>query len=204
MTKVKICGITNYEDAINAVNLGADYLGFNFYKHSSRHIEKSKAKGIIEKLPKGVKKVGIFVNEEIGKIKGITSFCKLDIVQLSGDENPDFIPNLRKELKKKIIKSIRIKNKNDINISKNYNVDYIMLDSFKEGFYGGTEKTLSLTFIKGISKKNLFLAGGLNASNVKLAIQEIHPHAVDVCSGIEAYAGKKDYGKMKKFIEAVK
>lgn len=204
MTKVKICGITNYEDAIGAVNLGADYLGFNFYKHSPRHIEKLKAKEIIEKLPKGVKKVGIFVNENISKIKEITSFCKLDMIQLSGDENPAFILNLRKALKKKIIKSIRIKNKDDVDISKDYNADYIMLDSFKEGFYGGTGKTISSILINGISKKNLFLAGGLNASNVNLAVQKIHPHAVDACSGIEAYASKKDYAKMKKFIEAVK
>lgn len=204
MTKIKICGITNYEDAVNASRLGADFLGFNFYRKSPRYIEKSKAKEIIQKLPKGVKKVGVFVNEDIRKIKELASFCKLDIIQLSGDENPDFILNLRKALNKKIIKSF--------GIGKNFfpekiffhTVDYILLDSYKKGFYGGTGTTFDLDIAKQIDKKKLFLSGGLSPSNVKLAVERVNPYAVDVCSSIELYPGKKDCNKMKDFIEVVK
>lgn len=204
MTKIKICGITNYEDAINAANSGADYLGFNFYKHSPRHIEKSKAKNIIEKLPKNVKNIGVFVNEDIKKMKKIVNFCNIDLIQLSGDEDIEFILDLKRILNKKLIKSIRIKNKNDIKKIKHYKTDYIMLDSFKKNLYGGTGITFNWQLIKYINRKRLFLSGGLNSLNVKLAIHEIKPYAVDVCSSIEYYPGKKDFKKMKGFIEAAK
>lgn len=204
MTKIKICGITNYEDAINAAKLGADYLGFNFYRQSPRCIQKDKAKEIIKKLPKNVKKVGIFVNEKMGRIKSIADFCRLDAVQLSGDENQDFVLNLKKRLNKKIIKSFRIKNKDDIKKTKLYQTDFIMFDSFKKGFFGGTGIELNPKLINGLECENLFLAGGLNAANVGPAIQNIKPFAVDVCSGIESCPGKKDLRKMKEFVEAVK
>lgn len=210
MTKVKICGITNYEDAKCAANLGSDYLGFNFYKHSQRHIEKSKAKEIIKKLPKSVKKVGVFVNERISVIKETANFCRLDMIQLSGDERPSFIQNLKKALKKRIIMSIRIKD----NLKKifpkenffrdNFFADYIMLDSFKRGLYGGTGTTFNWEIAENIDKEILFLSGGLNVRNIKLAIQEVKPYAVDVCSSIEMFPGKKCHNKMREFIETVK
>lgn len=206
MTKVKMCGITNYEDSINAINLGADYLGFNFYNHSPRYIAASKARNIIKKLPKNIKKVGVFVNENIKNIKKLINFCNIDIIQLSGDENGNFISNLEKVSNKKIIKSFRIKDSRDIEKIKHFKTDYILLDSFKEGLYGGAGSKFDWSIINNahINKKTLFLAGGLNASNVKLAIKELSPYAVDVCSSIEAYPGKKDYKKMKEFIEALK
>ena len=204
MTKVKICGITNYEDAVNATKLGADYLGFNFYRYSSRYISASKAKNITEKLPKNIKKVGVFVNEDINKIKNAVDFCNIDIVQLSGDEDADFILNLKKIPNKKIIKSFRIKNEKDIKKINHFKIDYIMLDSFKKEFYGGTGVTFDWKLAKYIDKKRLFLSGGLKPSNVKLAIDKIKPYAVDVCSSIESYPGKKDFEKMKEFVEAAK
>ena len=204
MTKVKVCGITNYKDAVNAADLGADYLGFNFYKRSPRHIGKSKAKNIIEKLPKNAKKVGIFVNESIGSVKSIVEFCRLDLVQLSGDENQEYISKLKNISNKKIIKSFRIKNSSSVKNIKNYETDYVMLDSFKKGFFGGTGIELNLEFIGKLDNGNLFLAGGLNTINVKSAVKKIKPYAVDVCSSIEAHPGRKDFEKMKEFIHQVK
>lgn len=204
MTKVKICGITNYEDAIDAVNLGTDYLGFNFYRHSPRYISVSKARNIIEKLPKNAKNVGVFVNENIKKIREIIDFCNINIIQLSGDEDTDFILNLKKTSNEKIIKSFRIKDNGDIKKIKYLKIDYIILDSFKNGLYGGTGKTFDLGVAKYVDRKKLFLAGGLKTSNVRRAIKEVNPYAIDVCSSIESSPGKKDYKKMKEFIEATK
>ena len=207
MIKIKICGITNYEDAINAANLGVDYLGFNFYKYSPRYIEKSKAKKIIENLPKNLKKVGVFVNEDINKIKNIVGYCNIDLAQLSGDEDRDYVLNLKNIVHKRVIKSFRIRNRDDIKNIKDYKLEYVMLDSFKKGLYGGTGTKFDLRlakYIEYIDKRRLFLAGGLNAVNVKSAINNIRPYAVDVCSSIEDYPGKKDLEKMREFIEAAK
>src|SRR3989338_6494760 len=187
MTKIKICGITNYEDAKNAADLGADFLGFNFYSKSPRFVDENLAKSII--------------NE-------ISEYCNLDLIQLSGDEDSQYLNKLKESTNKKIIKSFRIKNKinNEIDIKSvnSFDSDYIMLDTFKDGFYGGTGESFNLSLIKNINNKKLFLAGGLNDANVKKAIDKIHPFAVDVCSGIESSPGKKDLNKMKKFIGAVK
>ncbi|MBI3027032.1 phosphoribosylanthranilate isomerase [Candidatus Woesearchaeota archaeon] len=204
MTKVKICGIKAYEDAINAVNLGADYLGFNFYRHSPRYIGISKAKNIMEKLPKNVKKVGIFVNENVGKIKKTADACDIDIIQLSGDEGREFVINLKKLLSKKIIKSFRAIDSKEIEKAKQYKSDYIMLDSYKKGYYGGTGAKFNWNLAKRIDRRRLFLSGGLNAYNVKLAINKVRPYAVDACSSTEICPGKKDYNKIKEFIEAAK
>lgn len=204
MTKIKICGLTNYEDAINAVNLGADYLGFNFYRRSPRYIERLKAKKIIENLPVNAKKVGIFVNEGIGSIKSIINSCKIGFVQLSGDEDAKFISKLKKSANIKVIKSCRISGMDDAKNTSRFKADYILADSFRKGFFGGTGSRLDLKFLEGISNKNLFLAGGLSAVNVKSAAVRIKPYAVDACSSIEEYPGKKDFEKMKCFIEAAK
>ena len=203
MTKVKICGLTNYEDAANAANSGADYLGFNFYKSSPRYIEKPKAKKIIERLKANAKKVGIFVNEDIEKVKAVAELCRLDLIQLSGDENREYISKLKNALRNEIIKSFRIKSSSIKNIKK-YGVDYVMIDSFKKGFFGGTGIGPNLKFAGELDNKSLFLAGGLSAANVKSAVKKIKPYAVDVCSSIESYPGKKDLRKMKEFVEAVK
>ena len=204
MTKIKICGITNYEDAKNAADLGADFLGFNFYSKSPRFVDENLAKSIINKIPNKILKVGVFVNEDINKINEISEYCNLDLIQLSGDEDADFILNLKKIPNKKIIKSFRIKNEKDIKKINHFKIDYIMLDSFKKEFYGGTGVTFDWKLAKYIDKKRLFLSGGLKPSNVKLAIDKIKPYAVDVCSSIESYPGKKDFEKMKEFVEAAK
>ena len=203
MTKIKICGITSYEDAEKAAELGADYIGFNFYGKSPRFVKATKAKMIIEKLPKKVKKVGVFVNEKIEEVSNLAEFCGLDLVQLSGNEDMEYILNLKKALRKKIIKAFGMKGSVDIK-TKSCGADYIMLDSFKKGLYGGTGIKVNLKSARQLDSKNLFLAGGLNSANVKSIVKKINPYAVDVCSSIESYPGKKDFGKMKAFIEALR
>src|SRR3989338_2047705 len=203
MTKIKICGITNYEDALNAANLGADYIGFNFYMSSPRCIKRTEARSIIKRLPKNAKSVGVFVNEEISLISKTVDFCKLEIIQLSGDEDNKFVFNLKNKLNNPIIKSFKAE-KNQKKFSENFFADYIMLDSFKNELYGGTGLKFDWRIAKFADNRRLFLAGGLNSINVKSAIRMINPYAVDVCSSIESCPGKKDAKKMKEFIEAVK
>ena len=204
MTKIKICGITNYDDAKNAIDLGADFLGFNFYNKSQRYVDYKIAKNIIRKITGKARAVGVFVNDEIWRIEKISNYCNLDLIQLSGDETNNFIIKLKKKIDKKIIKCFHIKNLSDINNIKNFGYDYIMLDSFKEGFYGGTGKSFELNSLRDMDTKKLFLAGGMNKDNVRITIQKLNPYAIDVCSSIESSHGKKDYNKMKHFIEAVK
>ncbi|MEK6949412.1 MAG: phosphoribosylanthranilate isomerase [Nanoarchaeota archaeon] len=203
MPKVKICGITNLEDAINAAKLGADYLGFNFYKKSPRYIDEKKAKKIIEKMPNNVKKVGIFVNEELNNVADIANKLNLDLVQLHGDEKPEYCKQLKDKSKKSIIKAFRIKNSRDIKNMERYNADFLMFDAHKEGMFGGTGKTFDWKIIKAV-KRPFFLSGGLNPENAGEAIKIAKPFAVDVASGVEENPRKKDYNKMKDFIEAVK
>ena len=203
MTKIKICGITNYDDAQSAVDLGADFLGFNFYSKSPRYIDYKNAEKIIKKL-RNIQTVGVFVNGGAEKIKKISYSCNLDLIQLSGDEDRDFVDELKNLSGKKIIKSFRIRNKIDADLINSFNSDYIMLDSFKDGLYGGTGRSFDLNDVNGIDNKKLFLAGGLNNKNVKFAIQKVNPYAVDACSSIEKSPGKKDFNKMKQFIEAVR
>ena len=203
MTRVKICGITNLEDAINAAKLGADFLGFNFYKKSPRYIEESEARKIIKKIPNNVKKVGISVNENINNVISIVKNLNLDLVQLHGDEKPEYCKQLKDKSKKSIIKAFRIKTNKDIKTMERYNADFLMFDAHKDGMFGGTGKTFDWNMLKGI-KKPLFLSGGLNPENVEDAIKIAKPYAVDVASGVEENPRKKDYNKMKKFIEAVK
>ena len=203
MTKVKICGITNYEDAAHAAILGADYIGFNFYELSPRHVDESEVKKFIGRLPKNVKKVGVFVNQNLDKVKKIVKALDLDLIQLHGDETQDYCSKLKAETKKHIIKAFRIRSKEDIKKISNYNVDFLMFDAYKEEMFGGTRKTFDWKIINGVNKP-FFLSGGLNPKNVKEAIRTAKPYAVDAASSVEETLRKKDYKKMEKFIEAAK
>ena len=205
MAKVKICGITNEDDAINAAKLGADFLGFNFYKKSPRYIDEKKAKEIINKISSRIKKVGVFVNADAGTVIKISKSLGLDLAQLHGNETLQYCKKVKKQAKIKIIKAFRIKDNNDICKIKPYkgNVDYLMFDSYNNRMFGGTGNAFEWKLVAGI-KKPFFLSGGLNYKNVRQAIKTAHPFAVDVASGIEKNPRKKDIAKMKEFIEAAK
>ncbi|MBN1405541.1 MAG: phosphoribosylanthranilate isomerase [Candidatus Omnitrophica bacterium] len=203
--KAKICGITNLEDAKAAVDSGADMLGFVFYKKSPRFIAPEKALKIIDKLPDAVEKVAVFVDEAETNVKDIISRVAggVDILQFHGSETADYC----RKFDKKIIKVARIKDKNSIDGFESYKVDFFLLDSFKEGAFGGTGKNFDWKLANDFKKLYnvpVILSGGLTCSNVKEAIEKVRPYAIDVSSGVEAYPGKKDARLVKEFIKKVK
>lgn len=201
--KIKICGITNIEDALLAVELGADALGFIF-SESKRKITLSEAEKIASCLPPFVTCVGVFVNEFSEKVAEIFLNCKINAFQLHGDETPFYCQNF---LNTTVIKGFRMKDEKSLEKIKDYEtVDAILLDAFTEGEFGGSGKTFDWNLAVKAKKfqKPIILSGGLTPENVSEAISKVKPYAVDVCSGVELYPGKKDPQKMKLFIREVK
>ena len=202
--KVKICGITNLKDAQKAVELGTDFLGFNFFEKSPRKVSPATAKEIIEKIYKRVKTVGVFVNEKPAQINTIAKYCSLNFVQLHGTETPDFC----EQIQVPIIKAFRVEDEGTFKQIDLFNTEYILLDAFEKGQFGGTGKEIKeefLPLVKGLAaRKKVFLSGGLTAENVHSLVQEIQPFAVDVASGIEVALGIKGPEKMRLFITEAK
>jgi len=201
IVKVKICGITNYEDAAAALDLGADLLGFNFYPKSPRFIKPAKAVQIINKLPAFIDTAGVFVNASIEQIHETTNLCQLDWVQLHGDESPEFCKEFLSH-NVKVMKALRVKDQTDIEKVDNYFTDAILLDAFNPERYGGTGLTFDWNIIGHIGKR-VFLAGGINPDNAADAVK-LGVYGIDVCSGIEAEPGKKDHQKMKKLFDNIR
>jgi len=193
--RVKICGITNYEDAKFAESKGADALGFVFYKKSPRYITPQKAKEIISLLPPFISKVALFVNETPQEIDKICEYIKADYAQIHFDANEEFYT----QLKTKHIKVIRAKSREDV---WRYPNEVRIIDAFVPE-YGGSGKRVNLEWFECIDKSKIILAGGLNPDN----IDEILPYGfygVDVSSGVEKEKGKKDFIKVDKFIKKIK
>lgn len=201
--KVKVCGITNFEDAKASFDAGCDALGFIFCKKSPRYIAPEEAKKIIERLPKNIIKVGVFVNEKEGTVKKIAKLCRLDILQFHGNESPQFCSRFKDY---RIIKAFRVKNKESLGKVLCYKPFAYLFDTFVEGTAGGTGKRFNWKMVRHVDglKRPVFLSGGLNPDNVEKAIEAVHPEWVDVCSGVESVAGKKNHKELKKFIGLAK
>jgi phosphoribosylanthranilate isomerase len=199
--KVKICGITNYDDAIAAADMGADMLGFNFYPKSPRYLTPDDATKIIDKLPGYVDIVGLFVNDPFERIEQVIDQCQLDWIQFHGDEPPEFTEQFN-TFNVRTIKAIRVKDENDIKLAEKYYTDVILLDAFDPKKYGGTGLSFDWNIIGNITKR-VFLAGGITADNVTKAV-ELGIYGIDVCSGIESKPGKKDHVKMQKLFDKIR
>jgi phosphoribosylanthranilate isomerase len=199
--KVKICGLTNYEDAAAAMDMGADILGFNFYPESPRFIAPEKATQIINKLPAFVDIAGVFVNAPFEEIRETIDKRQLDWVQLHGDETPQFC-KLFLSLNAKTIKALRVSNQADIKKADSFFTDAILLDAFHPEKYGGTGLVFDWNIIGHIGKR-VFLAGGINPDNAAAAV-ELGVYGIDVCSGIESQPGKKDHKKMRKLFDNIR
>jgi len=205
MVKVKICGITNYEDAALAVECGADALGFNFYSKSKRYIEPSRAREIVDRLPPFVTIVGVFVNTyDLDVISRIAAEARLDVIQLHGDEPPSFCHRVSSRWR--VIKAVRVGP--DVNLSelRSYPATAILLDTHKPNEYGGTGQTFDWRIAQQASHfvPHLILAGGLSPDNVAEAIRLVRPYAVDACTCIEERPGKKDAEKLREFVAQAK
>jgi len=203
MTKVKICGITNLIDARACVHFGADLIGFVFYKKSRRYISAVRAKKIIEKLPVGIKKTGVFVNQAPEEVKRIARLCRLDHLQFHGDETPDY---LNKFNGFEIIKAFRIRDKFDLKTLSSYKVDYFLFDTFSKNAFGGTGRKFDWKLLKALKniKTPFFVSGGLTVQNVAEMVRLAKPFCVDVSSGVERSAGKKDHRLVEEFIQKAK
>ena len=202
MVKVKICGITNLDDARSAVAAGCDALGFVFYRKSPRYISPDDVSGIIRKLPCKIVKVGVFVDEKAQRIKNIAKLCRLDLVQLHGRESVNFCKKLKGI---KIIKAFRVKDRSSLKKINDYNADFYMLDAYSSKEKGGTGEIFDWKIIENFEfLKPVILSGGLTPDNVRDAIERFSPYGVDVSSGVEASPGKKDPFLMKKFVENVR
>lgn len=199
--RVKICGITNIEDARHASACGADALGFVFYPGSPRFVDPDRARRIIADLPPLVTTVGLFVNEPPARIREMVDFCGLSTVQLHGDEEPDqcSYPPCR------VIKALRLKGRTENNVFASYPVAALLLDAYVPDQYGGTGHCCDWEQAATIAAQyRVILAGGLNPENVAEAVRKVHPYGVDVSSGVEQKPGQKDPGKVAKFIRMAK
>jgi len=204
MVKVKICGITSYDDASAAVEAGADALGFVFYDKSPRFINPVRAAGIISKLPPFIQTVGLFVNEETEQVNWTADYCGLDLVQLHGDETPEDCL----EIKRRVIKAFRIQkiiSIDPLEKYQDYQVSGYLLDAWSPDAYGGTGRTFNWELAQAAKQYGpVILAGGLTPENVAEAIRVVNPYGVDVSSGVESDLGKKDAEKVREFIRAAK
>ncbi len=203
MVRIKICGITNKQDAIEASGLGADMLGFILYRDSKRYIEPKKIRDVLNEVPDTIAKVGVFVDENAKKVIEIAQDCSLDMLQFHGKESPEYCAQFKDSYK--IIKAFRIQDKKSLKSINGYDVDYYLLDTHIDGLKGGTGKTFDWKLIEGYELlKPVILSGGLTPENVGSAIQNVAPYGVDVSSGVEASPGKKDLKLMKEFVDNVR
>jgi phosphoribosylanthranilate isomerase len=203
MTKIKICGIKTLDDALAAVDTGADYLGFNFYLKSPRYIEKQACTDITsvlkEKYPH-IKCVGVFVNSPVEEVKDILDTCSLDLAQLHGDETSEML----NELKGKGFKAFR-GIPADIDGFARSDAPAFLVDASVKGIYGGSGVTADWNGAAELAKKYpLLLAGGLTPENVAEAVSRVKPWGVDVASGVESAPGEKDAKKMVEFVKKVR
>ena len=204
MTRIKICGITNLEDARIAINAGCDALGFIFAE-SLRKINIENASYMLKIIPPFINCVSVFANQPVQYISEVLKNCPFDTWQFHGEEDPHFLLHFKPH--KKIIKTVRIKDAESLKIIETYSeADTFLLDTYSENKMGGTGKTFDWSLLKRLNEldKPIILSGGLNPENVKEAVIKVRPYAVDVASGVEEMPGRKSKKLIEEFISNVK
>ncbi|GLI39836.1 phosphoribosylanthranilate isomerase [Geobacter hydrogenophilus] len=201
MIRVKICGITSLEDALMAVEAGADALGFVFHEQSPRHVTPEEAAGIIAALPPFIQTVGLFVNRPLEFVNETAVRCRIDLVQLHGDEPPEFCD----AVERRVIKAFRVQDITSLDPIRHYRVAAHLLDAYSPTAYGGTGLTFNWDIAKSAKEFGpVILAGGLTPDNVREAVEAVMPYAVDVSGGVESSPGRKDGAKVREFIRRAK
>ena len=202
-TRVKICGITTWEDARLSIDLGASALGFNFYPSSPRAVSPADAWAIIRRLPPFVEAVGVFVNWPAMVVDAMARSLRLGSVQLHGAESPAEVAELVR--KRRVIKAVQVKRGFRVaSLAAFRSADAVLLDGFAPGLHGGTGRTLDWKLARSAGRYGrIILAGGLNPENIAEAIRVVRPYAVDVASGVEARPGRKDPAKLRALFAAV-
>jgi phosphoribosylanthranilate isomerase len=199
MVRVKICGITNRDDADTAVAAGASLLGFNFYSLSPRYVSPALVREIVRGLPREISTVAVFVNASRDEVQALADTTGVSMLQFHGDEPPELCDGWHCP----VIKAIRVRDEQSLAVAERYDVEFILADAFVNGAYGGTGQRVPLELLRSLDPNRLILAGGLTPENVGSVLRVMRPYAVDVASGVESAAGKKDRERMRRFVENV-
>ena len=197
--RVKICGITNIEDALLCENLGANALGFIFYKNSKRYIAPENASKISSQLSPFTMRVGVFVNESPEEINEIAKLTKLNVVQLHGEEKPEVVEIINLP----VIKSFRIDVNFNFDVLNEYKKTVFLLDAFSKSAYGGTGLSFKWNLIPYEIKNKIILAGGVSSENIEQIYRTVKPAAVDLSSSLEKSPGEKDEKKVREFFNKI-
>ena len=202
--RIKICGVTNANDARACVELGADMIGFNFYRQSPRYIEPQAARQIIEQLPREIGAVGVFVDTDVEEIRKTAERSNVRCVQLHGDFAPQTCSDLAREVR--VIRAFTTDRRFDPGNAAAFSDCDVLVDAYHRDLRGGTGQTCDWSAARATLAftRFLILSGGLNSQNVRDAITTVMPHAVDVCSGVETTPGVKNYRALREFITAVR
>jgi phosphoribosylanthranilate isomerase len=202
--RVKFCGITNLDDAAEAVRLGAWAIGLIHFDRSPRYVESAVAAEIAAAYRRKCEVVGVFVNPTLEEVARAVEDEQLTMVQLNGNEGSSFCAEAARRTGLKVIKAIHVASAADVHGAEAYRTDYHLFDRRGKGLWGGTGETFDWELLRGHrSEVPAILAGGLNAENVAAAVEVTHPYAVDVASGVEAEPGRKDHAAMTAFFDAV-
>ena len=198
MIYIKICGITEFDDALKIAEMGINALGFIFYPKSRRYIFPDKAKEIIKHLPPFINTVGVFVNEKKENVIDVLNRCPIDILQFHGDETPEYCS----QFNKKIIKAFRVNRDFSFDVFYKFPASAFLLDSHVSGEYGGTGVVFDWDLaVKAKKYGKIILSGGLNPENLSSAVAKVNPYGVDISSGVEIKPGKKDIIKVEEIVK---
>lgn len=201
MTRVKVCGITCREDAVAAVEAGADALGFVFVPGTPRCVRPEVAEGIVGVLPPFITPVGVFMNQPLEEVVRIAARCGLQAIQLHGDEPEAY----SRRIPLRVIKAVRVRDAESLRILPTYPAHAFLLDAFVEGQPGGTGTPIAWELaVQAKGHAPIILSGGLRPETVGPAVRRVRPYGVDVSSGVEVSPGRKDHQKVREFIAAVR